>query len=90
MKPKHPKTPRQRELCEYIRTYRAATRMSPTFEEIGRHMKISKVTVFEHVANLVKLRVLKIDKHKARSLRLAPGVELEPLACAKCGAVVAI
>ncbi len=90
MKPKRPRTPRQRELCLFVRDYRAATGMSPTFEEIGRKLGISKVTVWEHVHSLVKQRVLTVDKHKTRSLMLAPATELDPLTCAKCGAVVAI
>ena len=69
-------TPRQMDILRFIRDYRARHAYSPTMQEIGDYLKLSKVTVFEHVGALVGKRLLRRQaKHKARSLALSPDVE---------------
>ena len=66
-------TPRQLEILRHIRDYRDRCGYSPTLQEIGDHLKLTKVTVFEHIEALVRKGALRRGgKHKARSLRLAP------------------
>jgi len=86
-------TPRQLQVLRYIRDYRIRTGCSPTMQEIGDALKLTKVTVFEHVAALEKKGVLmRGPKHKARSLKLSPDVKFEdesPLKLPLVGRIVA-
>ena len=69
-------TPRQLEVLRFIRGFRERSGYSPTMQEIGDHLSLTKVTVFEHVAALEKKGALSRGaKHKARSLRVAPDFE---------------
>ena len=66
-------TPRQLEILRFIRDFRDHYGYSPTMQEIGDHLHLTKVTVFEHVEALErKGAVLRGAKHKARSLQVAP------------------
>ena len=49
-----PVTPRQLEILQFIRAYRRSHGYSPTMQEIGDHLSLTKVTVFEHVGALEK------------------------------------
>ncbi len=69
-------TPRQMDILRFIRQYREKFGYSPTMQEIGDALQLSKVTVFEHVGALEKKGlVLRGDRHKARSLQLSDDVE---------------
>lgn len=62
-------TPRQLEILRYIRDFRRKNGYSPTMQEIGDHLSLTKVTVFEHVGALEKKgALLRGEKHRARSL----------------------
>jgi repressor LexA len=63
-------TPRQLDVIVAIRNYRHLHGYSPTMQELADQLGTSKVTIFEHVGALEKKRVLRRDKHKARSLEL--------------------
>src|ERR1700759_4161545 len=63
-------TPRQTDVIVAIRNYRHLHGYSPTMQELADQLGTSKVTIFEHVGALEKKRVLKRDKHKARSLEI--------------------
>ena len=63
-------TPRQTDVIVAIRNYRSLHGYSPTMQELADQLGTSKVTIFEHVGALEKKRVLKRDKHKARSLEI--------------------
>ena len=60
-------TPRQLEILRFIRDYRERSGYSPTMQEIGDHLGLTKVTVFEHVGALEK----KERSRGAASTRLA-------------------
>jgi repressor LexA len=65
-------TPRQLEILRLIRDWRRQHGFSPTMQEIGDRLHLSKVTVFEHVEALEAKGVLtRGPRHKARSLRIA-------------------
>jgi len=69
-------TPRQLEILRFIRDFRRRCGYSPTMQEIGDHLHLTKVTVFEHVGALVKKGLLQRGaKHSARSLRVSPEFE---------------
>ena len=71
-------TPRQLEILRYIRDFRDRRGYSPTMQEIGDHLSLTKVTVFEHVGALKrKGLVLRGRKHKARSLQVSAGFKFE-------------
>jgi len=63
-------TPRQLDVIVAIRNYRHLHGYAPTMQELADQLGTSKVTIFEHVGALEKKRVLRRDKHKARSLEL--------------------
>jgi len=63
-------TPRQLDVVVAIRNYRHLNGYSPTMQELADQLGTSKVTIFEHVGALEKKRVIRRDKHKARSLEI--------------------
>jgi repressor LexA len=63
-------TPRQTDVLVAIRNYRHIHGYSPTMQELADALGTSKVTIFEHVGALEKKRILRRDKHKARSLEI--------------------
>lgn len=65
-------TPRQLEILRFIRDFRIQNGFSPTMQEIGDHLRLTKVTVFEHVGALERKGLLiRGAKHRARSLQVS-------------------
>lgn len=67
-------TPRQLDVIVAIRNYRHLHGYAPTMQELADQLGTSKVTIFEHVGALEKKRILRRDKHKARSLEIMADV----------------
>ncbi|NLF30276.1 MAG: transcriptional repressor LexA [Planctomycetes bacterium] len=68
-------TPRQMEILTYIRDFRREHGFSPTLQEMGDALGLTKVTVFEHVGALERKGLLKRGaKHSARSLKISSKV----------------
>ena len=66
-------TPRQLQILRLIRDFRDRNGYSPTMQEIGDQLGLTKVTVFEHAGALERKGLLvRGPKHKARSLRVSP------------------
>lgn len=63
-------TPRQLDVIVAIRNYRHINGYAPTMQELADTLGTSKVTIFEHVGALERKRVIRRDKHKARSLEI--------------------
>jgi repressor LexA len=63
-------TPRQLDVVVAIRNYRHLHGVAPTMQELADQLGTSKVTIFEHVGALERKRILRRDKHKARSLEI--------------------
>jgi repressor LexA len=63
-------TPRQTDVVVAIRNYRHLHGYAPTMQELADQLGTSKVTIFEHVGALEKKRIIRRDKHKARSLEI--------------------
>lgn len=71
-------TPRQLEVLRFIRDFRNHHGYSPTMQEIGDSLQLTKVTVFEHVNSLEKKGLLlRGAKHRARSLQVSPEYSFE-------------
>jgi repressor LexA len=71
-------TPRQLQVLRFIRDYRIKTGCSPTMQEIGDALNLTKVTAFEHVVALQKKGLLtRGAKNKARSLQVSPDCVFE-------------
>ncbi len=69
-------TPRQLEILRFIRDFRRREGYSPSMQEIGDHLGLTKVTVFEHVGALErKGALLRGAKHSARSLQVSPNFD---------------
>ncbi len=69
-------TPRQVQILRMIQDYRNDHGCSPTLQELAENLKLSKVTVFEHVEALVKKGILRREANKARSLIISESVRL--------------
>lgn len=69
-------TPKQMKILTLIRDTRLSKGYSPTMQELGEALGVSKVTIFEHVEALIKKGCLTRDPNKARSLELSPDLEL--------------
>jgi repressor LexA len=63
-------TPRQLDVVVAIRNFRHLHGISPTMQELADQLGTSKVTIFEHANALEKKRVIRRDRHKARSLEI--------------------
>src|SRR5438132_1650743 len=66
-------TPRQLDVIVAVRNFRHLHGYSPTMQELADQLGTSKVTIFEHVNALEKKRVLRRDRHKARSFGYGGG-----------------
>jgi repressor LexA len=63
-------TPRQLDVIVAIRNFRHLHGYAPTMQELADQLGTSKVTIFEHINALEKKRVVRRDRHKARSLEI--------------------
>jgi len=69
-------TPKQLHILTRIRDTRLARGYSPTMQELADELKVSKVTVFEHVEALIKKGALVRKANKARSLEVSASAGL--------------
>jgi repressor LexA len=64
-------TPKQVEIFRLIRDARMSQGFSPTLQELAAQLGVSRVTVHEHVEQLIKKGALTRETNKARSLSVA-------------------
>jgi repressor LexA len=76
--PKANLTKKQLKVLDFIRTYRAKNRISPTLDEIAASFDVSKITIFEHVQQLRRKGVISTEKNMARSIRILDDDQEEP------------
>ena len=69
-----PLTDRQHRVLEFIRSYQGERGLSPTLEEVARHIGVHRVTVFGHVRELVRKGYLRKRDRISRSLQLLPSL----------------
>src|SRR5438067_12304335 len=66
-------TKRQHQVYEFIRRFVEERGYSPSFEEIGRGLRLSSLaTVHKHISNLEKKGVLRRDYNRSRSIDVLP------------------
>ena len=70
-------TPKQLEIARFIVDYRDRKGLAPTLEEIAQDLGVSKITVYEHVAQLEKKGALTKQKYQSRSLVVSPELTVE-------------
>lgn len=61
-------TERQLAVLRYFRDFRREQGMSPTLEEAAQALGVSKITIYEHVNQLVKKGAVHRDRAKARAV----------------------
>jgi repressor LexA len=69
-------TPKQLKIVQLVRDWRVRRGYSPTMQELADELRVSKVTVFEHIEALIKKGVLTREANKARSLSIAEGLSV--------------
>ncbi len=66
-------TKRQRQIYDFIAQFVQSKGYSPSFEEIGKGMKLSSLaTVHKHITNLEKKGLLRRDYNRSRSIDVLP------------------
>lgn len=68
-------TRRQAHVLDYIKDYIAREGLSPTLNEIGEHLGVNRVTVFEHVRALEQKGWIRTERHLSRSIELVSDEE---------------
>lgn len=72
-------TEKQLQIINFIRDFKEEKGVSPTLEEIAQFFKVSKITIYEHIAALEKKGALRKSKNRARSIELISSEEREAL-----------
>lgn len=72
-------TEKQLQIINFIKAFIEDKGVSPTLEEIAQYFKVSKITIYEHIAALEKKGALKKSKNRARSIELISSEEREAL-----------
>lgn len=70
-------TPTQIEIADTFWDLLRRGGSGPTMQELADAMKVSKVTIFEHVSRMEERGVLVRERYQARSLRFAPAIAVE-------------
>lgn len=63
-------TPKQKQIFEYIKKYIEEKDYAPSLEEIGKHFKLAKSTIHEHVETLREKGYLQKIENQPRSIEL--------------------
>lgn len=63
-------TPKQLRVLEIIRNFSETNGYSPTLDEIARVLKVSKVTVLQHVRALERRGVIRRGRYQSRSMEI--------------------
>ena len=72
-------TEKQLHITNFIQAFIEDKGISPTLEEIAQNFKVSKITIYEHIATLEKKGALRKSKNRARSIELISSEEREAL-----------
>ncbi len=72
-------TEKQLHITNFIQAFIEDKGVSPTLEEIAQNFKVSKITIYEHIAALEKKGALRKSKNRARSIELISSEEREAL-----------
>jgi repressor LexA len=84
-------TAKQLRVLRYFRDYRRQHGVSPTLEEAADHLEVSKITVYEHLNQLVHKGAVRRDRAKARAVEILydPDGDAAPPAVRVLGTIAA-
>jgi repressor LexA len=63
-------TPKQLEILKLIYQFQNLHGYSPTYAELASHLKVSTITVFEHLTALERKNAVQRRRHEARSIEI--------------------
>ncbi len=63
-------TQKQIKVLRFFRDYRREAGIAPTLEEAARELGVSKITIYEHLNQLVKKGAVRRDKARARAVSI--------------------
>ena len=63
-------TNKQLEIMEFLQQFRSHRQLSPTLDEMAENFGVSRVTIHEHVKELVKKGAIQSVPYKARSIEI--------------------
>jgi len=72
-------TPKQLEVLRYLEDYAQKNGYSPTLQEVGDHLKITKVTVLSHLRQLEKARHIKRSYYRRRGIEVLTSTRKLPI-----------
>ena len=70
-------TQKQIGVLRFFRDYRRETGIAPTLEEAAQELGVSKITVYEHLNQLVKKGAVRRDKARARAVSILYDPDLQ-------------
>ena len=72
-------TPKQLEVLRYLEEYSQKNGYSPTLQEVGDHLKITKVTVLSHLRQLEKAHHIKRSYYRRRGIEVLTSTRKLPI-----------
>ncbi len=72
-------TPKQLEVLRYLEEYSQKNGYSPTLQEVGDHLKITKVTVLSHLRRLEKAHHIKRSYYRRRGIEVLTSTRKLPI-----------
>jgi SOS-response transcriptional repressor LexA len=63
-------TPRQFQVLREIHDFQCLHRYSPTFDQLGKLLKVSAITVFDHLTALERKGAIRRRRYEARSVEI--------------------
>lgn len=63
-------TPKQLEILRLIYEYQTERGYSPTYAELAKRIKVSTITIFEHMEALDRKGLIRRRRHEARSVEI--------------------
>jgi repressor LexA len=63
-------TRKQQTVLEFVAEYQRENGISPTLEEIGQHLGVTRVTAFQHVKSLIDKRAVRTSPLLSRSIEI--------------------
>ena len=79
-------TNKQLEIMEFLQQFRSHRQLSPTLDEMAENFGVSRVTIHEHVKELVKKGAISSVPYKARSIEILDPQYQESTASIETGA----
>jgi repressor LexA len=70
-------TPKQLNIVRFVVRYRDDRGLAPTLEEIAQELGVSKITVYEHVAQLERKGAITKQKYQSRSIQVSDDLAQE-------------